>query len=188
MTLRLVRWGTARAMPWKNGGGVTHEIAIHPDGAGTDEFDWRISIAEVATDGPFSCFAGIDRTLCLLDGAGIVLHFAGGPKSLIDGAANPVVFPGEADVTGRLRDGKILDLNVMTRRGVATHRVLRIAIEGRMAIAGETTTVVVCRDGRLQVSGTELVLTAKDCLLMRSEEVTLDGRGTVFLVTIASVV
>ena len=53
-------------MPWKNGGGVTSELARSPQ---ADEFDWRLSVAEVATDGPFSQFPGIDRLLVLLSGA-----------------------------------------------------------------------------------------------------------------------
>ena len=55
-----------RRMPWKNGGGETVEIAVSPEGAALSEFDWRISMATVATDGPFSIFPGIDRTLSIL--------------------------------------------------------------------------------------------------------------------------
>ena len=50
-------------MPWKNGGGETAEIAVSPPGAALDDFDWRLSMARVETDGPFSAFPGIDRTL-----------------------------------------------------------------------------------------------------------------------------
>jgi len=42
------------AMTWKNGGGVTREIICQPLGAGMDDFDWRVSIAHIASDGPFS--------------------------------------------------------------------------------------------------------------------------------------
>src|SRR5258707_14720415 len=59
-----------RRMPWKNGGGHTHEIAAHPEGAGMAAFAWRVSIAEIAQDGPFSSFPGVDRTLVLLAGNG----------------------------------------------------------------------------------------------------------------------
>ncbi|MBV9975040.1 MAG: HutD family protein, partial [Hyphomicrobiales bacterium] len=61
--MRVLRAGQHRRMPWKNGGGETTEIIASPEGAGLDEFDWRISMARVATDGPFSRFAGVDRTL-----------------------------------------------------------------------------------------------------------------------------
>ncbi|MBM7325185.1 HutD family protein, partial [Agrobacterium sp. S2] len=49
-------------MPWKNGGGVTTEIIVHPAKASMADFDWRISMANVAQDGPFSIFPGVDRT------------------------------------------------------------------------------------------------------------------------------
>ena len=63
-----------RAAPWKNGGGSTTEIAISPPDAGFDDFDWRISVATIAADGPFSAFAGIDRVITLLAGAGVLLQ------------------------------------------------------------------------------------------------------------------
>ncbi len=57
---------TLPATPWKNGGGVTREIVCQPPGAGLAAFDWRVSIATIASDGPFSLFAGIDRVITLL--------------------------------------------------------------------------------------------------------------------------
>ena len=62
------------ATPWKNGGGTTREIAAFPPGAGLDDFGWRLSVAEVERDGPFSVFSGVDRTIVLLDGAGMRLR------------------------------------------------------------------------------------------------------------------
>ena len=62
-----------RRMPWKNGGGHTTEIAAEPPGAGTASFVWRVSVADIAQDGPFSAFPGIDRTLVLLSGRGMRL-------------------------------------------------------------------------------------------------------------------
>ena len=49
------------AMPWKNGLGVTAQIAIHPPGATLADFTWRISSAEVRGSNPFSNFAGTPR-------------------------------------------------------------------------------------------------------------------------------
>ena len=73
MPLTVLRAADHRTMPWKNGGGSTTEIAAAPDGAGIDAFDWRVSMAVVAADGPFSEFPGIDRTLSILDGSGLIL-------------------------------------------------------------------------------------------------------------------
>ena len=66
-----------RRMPWMNGGGETIEIAVSPEGAGLASFDWRVSMARVTQPGPFSSFTGVDRTLAILDGAGLTVAVAG---------------------------------------------------------------------------------------------------------------
>ncbi|MCG3056381.1 HutD family protein, partial [Escherichia coli] len=60
--------------PWKNGGGATREIAVWPPGAAMESFAWRISVADIADDGPFSAFPGVDRQIALLEGAGVHLQ------------------------------------------------------------------------------------------------------------------
>ena len=67
--LRVLRTAARRPQPWRNNGGTTTEVAVGPDNAGPDAFDWRISIAAIDHGGPFSVFAGIDRILVVLDGA-----------------------------------------------------------------------------------------------------------------------
>ena len=66
--MRILRAGSHRRMPWKNGGGITTEVAISPPEATVNDFDWRISMAKVLASGPFSTFANIDRVLAVLDG------------------------------------------------------------------------------------------------------------------------
>ena len=66
--MRLLPAADRVPVPWKNGGGVTREVAAFPDGAGFDDFLWRISMAEVRADGPFSVFPGVDRVLAVLEG------------------------------------------------------------------------------------------------------------------------
>lgn len=125
--MRLLAARDRLAKPWKNGGGVTRDVAIAPPDAGLDTFDWRISFADVASDGPFSPFPDIDRTLTVVDGEGLALRFGEDEeRSLRRGV--PFAFPGEAQVHARLLAGPIVDLNVMTRRGALTHRVR--ALEG----------------------------------------------------------
>lgn len=75
---KVLRANAYARMPWKNGGGETREIAIFPPAANLDTLDWRISMAVVAQDGPFSSFPGIDRTLCVIEGAGMELDFGAG--------------------------------------------------------------------------------------------------------------
>ncbi|MCW1839244.1 HutD family protein [Prosthecomicrobium hirschii] len=105
--------------PWKNGGGVTTEIAVSPDGAGLDDFEWRLSAAEVASDGPFSTFPGIDRIIGILSGDGLILTVEGIGTVRLDRSSDPFAFPGDAPTVGRLAGGPVTDLNLMVRRGHA---------------------------------------------------------------------
>ncbi|WP_423192380.1 HutD family protein [Cupriavidus sp. H18C2] len=104
--------------PWKNGGGSTREIAVWPPGAGMDTFDWRISVADIATDGPFSAFPGIDRQIVLMEGAGVHLqaHDDSFCHKLVR-VGEPFAFSGDTAVHATLVDGPTRDFNVMTRRG-----------------------------------------------------------------------
>jgi environmental stress-induced protein Ves len=106
------------SMPWKNGGGRTTEIATHPPGAALDAFLWRVSIADVASDGPFSHFPGVDRTIVLLDGAGMWLASRGREKELRT-PFEPYRFSGDDAVDCTLIAGPVRDFNAMFRRGVA---------------------------------------------------------------------
>ncbi len=118
--------------PWKNGAGLTREIAIEPRGAGSADFDWRISVAEVARDAPFSAFAGIDRCITLLRGAGMRLASVDGSVDhRLEQALAPFRFSGDLALNATLIDGACSDFNVMTRRGVwsADVSVVRAACE-----------------------------------------------------------
>ena len=112
--------------PWKNGAGLTREIAVHPAGAGLADFDWRVSVAEVARDAPFSAFPGVDRCITLLRGAGMRLASeAGAFDARLDRPLLPLYFSGDLPLSATLIDGPCSDLNVMTRRGIARCEVTR---------------------------------------------------------------
>ncbi|MBU6298666.1 MAG: HutD family protein, partial [Alphaproteobacteria bacterium] len=108
-------------MAWKNGLGVTAEIAVYPEGSGLDSFAWRVSMARVAGDGPFSLFANIDRRLAVLEGR-LRLEITGRPPLELSPGSPPVEFPGDVPVNAGVADGPVTDLNVMTRRGRASAR------------------------------------------------------------------
>ncbi|MET9885401.1 HutD family protein [Streptomyces sp. NPDC006430] len=113
--VRILRAGDRTAVAWKNGGGVTREIEVWPEHAGMTDFAWRVSLAEVAADGPFSAFPGVDRTLTLAEGAGMDLTVAGA-RRLVDERYAPQDFPGDAPTDCRLLDGPVVNFNVMYRR------------------------------------------------------------------------
>lgn len=104
-------------MPWKNGGGVTTELLIEPPGATLDNFEWRLSMARLDADGPFSAFPGIDRYLAMLEGT-VILTIDGHARALAAGDET-VRFSGEAPVYAKLPGSGVsaTDLNLMVRRG-----------------------------------------------------------------------
>ncbi|MEI6002946.1 HutD family protein [Paraburkholderia bengalensis] len=118
----VIRAADLVASPWKNGGGVTREVAAFPEGAALDALMWRVSVADVAAAGPFSRFAGIDRTLVLLSGAGMLLDETNGDKPVTHARATLDIarFEGETAIDARLVDGPTRDFNLMVRRGAAT--------------------------------------------------------------------
>jgi uncharacterized protein len=111
----LLRRADQRVVPWRNGGGVTREVAIDPEGASTSAFRWRVSMAEVTSAGPFSPFPGIDRSLWLLEGNGMLLD-VDGRELRLDRPLQRFDFTGELPVHARLLDGPVRDLNVMHDR------------------------------------------------------------------------
>ena len=118
-----------RRMPWKNGGGHTTEIATFPAGSNLASFVWRLSVADVLRDGPFSLFPGVDRTVVLLAGAGMRLTGDGKPFELRT-PFQPLEFSGDAPLQCRLLAGPVRDFNLMVRRDAARG------------------SIVACRDGR----------------------------------------
>lgn len=115
--------------PWKNGGGTTAEIVLWPPGASLDNFDCRVSVADVRTDGPFSHFAGVDRQLALLKGE-LSLTIEGQGTIALTPESPPLAFPGDVKTDAALVSDVAQDLNVMTRRGVATSTMARQTLRG----------------------------------------------------------
>ena len=128
---------TARAMPWKNGGGSTVELAISPVGADLEDFAWRISTAQVAVDGAFSSFPSIDRSLAVLAGNGVCLQRADGQREMLLSGGAIAVFGGEEAISAQLLDGPITDLNLMTRRGVWKHELQLLEWQGEQALQND---------------------------------------------------
>lgn len=117
------------SMPWKNGGGSTREILRFPEGS--DDWHWRLSIADIAADGPFSAFPGYERALTLLEGAGMRLQFADRRCDLRPPYA-ACRFAGEETPDCVLLDGPTVDFNAIWRRGAVDITVERRAMHGSL--------------------------------------------------------
>jgi environmental stress-induced protein Ves len=165
--VKILRAADYKIMPWKNGMGSTTEIAISPADAKLDDFEWRVSMAQVASDGPFSSFAAIDRTLLVLEGNGLNLSVASQPVSRID-RETIHSFPGDQLTSATLVDGAIVDLNVMSRRDSVSHDVQRIKITQRQDFIVSAQTILVIEQGQLEVvvPTPEAVLGERDAIVV----------------------
>jgi len=114
--MKVIRRTSFRAVPWKNGGGTTHEaLRVPPSG---DLFRWRVSVADLASSGPFSDFAGYDRTMVLLRGAGVRLTLDGGEQHVLREIGDLVEFDGARATSSELLDGPCTDLNLMASKSM----------------------------------------------------------------------
>lgn len=173
--MKILRRDDYKVMPWKNGGGITTEIAVDPPdgGFGGAGFTWRVSIADVATDGPFSKFAGYDRHIMLLDGKGMRLDTdESGPLDLAL-PYRPVAFSGDWTVTGKLADGPVRDFNLMVARAQGKGSLTCQKLSAPLPLmAVGATHLVHCIDGEFSVGGH---------LLGPGETVILSGNENVVL-------
>ena len=178
--MRVLRAADRIATPWKNGGGVTREVAVFPPGAAMDAFEWRISLAEIGADGAFSTFPGVDRVLTVIEGQGLVLNVDGRLLAL-DAASPPLAFAGDAEVSARLTDGPIRDLNLMVRRGVWRARTRRATVAGAAEVAakGAATLVLTLDALRIARPGGVIDLAPMDAVLLDqgASNLSLEGRG-----------
>jgi environmental stress-induced protein Ves len=150
--VRIVRASERRTTAWKNGGGSTMEIAVEPSGASLDDFDWRVSIARVASDGPFSEFAGVDRTLAVVKGYGLSLTVGDAAPVMLERNSKPMPFPGDRPTSARLLAGEIVDLNVMTKRGRFEHQLRRISKPAYCDFDDEDIALAIACSGNVELS------------------------------------
>lgn len=189
MTVQLWRAGGHRVVPWRNGGGLTREVAVAPSTAGTDDFDWRISLAEVRRSGPFSTFTDVDRVIVLLDGSAMDLVVDGCPYGLT--RYQPFPFDGASVTSARLPDGPTRDLNVMTRRGrvSAAVEVVTAGPGPELVVAGGDPLVLLALTGHLHVdvpdAGRVLLHPLDAACWLDSRPVSVSGAGRVATVRFA---
>jgi environmental stress-induced protein Ves len=142
--LTLLHANDYRRVRWKNDGGWTTEIArepAHDEHASASDFVWRISIADIERDGPFSSFPGVARDLMLLSGTGIELDIDDAPAQRLTERFQRVHFEGESRVECRLLAGPTRDFNVMTRRDAARAEVMGRPLVDSMVLFPESDVV-----------------------------------------------
>lgn len=150
----LLREAEYATVPWKNGGGWTKEILKVP--AQSNSFDWRLSLATIENAGPFSSFAGYDRILILVRGAGVELDFGPDGRTVLHAPGQLVAFDGAWQTQCTLIDGPSSDLNLMVsrERAEAQTRLIRPTAPEIIHTAGWEETLVCCIHGGAQVEDT----------------------------------
>jgi environmental stress-induced protein Ves len=186
----LRRFEDQQVMPWRNGGGVTREIAVGSGADAASDMLWRVSAATVAGAGPFSRFEGIDRTLAVIAGNGLVLA-TGADRVTLTTESAPYAFDGETDIDASNVDGPTIDLNVMTRRGHFVHAIKRIRSAAPVTITGQqnVTMLFFCAETEISAPGINTAARMGDALLeiKRGDVVRLSARPQVdaYLIEIA---
>ena len=157
MPPELLRFDALPVSAWRNGAGRKADIASGPD--------WHVGFAWLDADAPFSDFAGNDRTITLLDGAGFTLEFEGHPALQVTGQRVPASFDGGWATQCRLLQGACLVLNAMTARAGYRHSVT-ISAAGSAEIVphGASEVFVVLLTGTARVLDGDLALRPRDAL------------------------
>ena len=150
----IIRAADLKAVPWKNGGGATREIAASPQGAAFDAFDWRVSVADVSQAGAFSVFEGTDRVLTLIEGAEMVLIDSAGPRHVL-ARWDSLAFAGDASITAELPHGPTRDFNLMLRRDRVSGSVV-VRREAEQLKVAQGSVVLVCALGEFAVNDERL--------------------------------
>jgi len=155
MLVERITLNQIKPQPWKNGAGLTREVAVHPQNASPDNFDWRLSVAVIGRNAPFSEFPGIDRCIVLLRGAGMRLRSADlAVDERLSRAHQAFRFSGDTPLTASLINGPTLDLNVMARRGRCRFEVS--SHSGRTEAGPASAGLLLCSQGEWRVDGPAL--------------------------------
>lgn len=187
---RVIPANEYRRERWRNGCGWTREIharaATHPHSG----WDWRLSIAEIEQDAPFSAFSGIDRELVLLAGNGLRLRFDDGQVHELLPPHGRLCFAGERAVRGELLDGPTQDFNLMWRRDAVDAQLWHRPLVGPMVVFAEPGTVwaihLIAGQARFADDSGLPDLAAADTALLQADDTrlrhVLDGGGEALLI------
>lgn len=170
MSWSLVSLASVASQPWRNGGGITRELLAWPT---RNEWQARISVADVKADGPFSRFEGIERWFVVLEGEGVVLS-AGGPADRLTTASGPLAFDGGEPMECALLGSATRDFNLMAPPGKGELRRVR----GSQAVSTNAPALVAVyahAHGARVIFGSEAIDVPAAHLAWRLQEDSLNG-------------
>jgi uncharacterized protein len=187
--LQIIRKSAFISVPWKNGGGITHEAMRMPETG--DTFRWRVSIAHIDSSGPFSDFSGYQRIMVLLRGTGVSLRFNAGESRELRSVGQLVEFDGAGQTYCELLDGPCVDLNLMVAASMPVKaRVARLDAGIAVAAAHDQATVVFGLDDPLLLesdAGESTTLEPWDLAVIRGSGARLNRVASGNIPTVGSV-
>jgi environmental stress-induced protein Ves len=170
------KYRTYRRMPWRNGRGFTLEIAREP--AQGEDFAWRLSLADVESDGAFSAYPGYRRALVLVAGERLHLRFRGHGSRMLDPVHRGARFEGDWETHCAIPRGRCTDLSLIVHKGssvrsgsvVRSPKVMRVRSAGRTVLAADLQGALFVIAGSVAVSepirARPHTLRARDTLLL----------------------
>jgi environmental stress-induced protein Ves len=176
--LRLIRQSEFIQGRWRNGMGVSWEIAASRE-EGASDFSWRLAMARIDADVPFSIYPGMDRVFMQLHGQGLDLEFEGGRVIQVHQSFVPHSFSCDVPLECKLLDGPCMDLNLFTQRGGFRSEVDVVQVAGEQQLSlRSATTVFFCLQGacHLSVDGASIELAEGDAAVARDIEL-VDVKG-----------
>ena len=187
--LRLIRRHEMVEGPWRNGMGVSWEIASHKE-EGAADFSWRFAKARIDRDVPFSIYPGVDRVFMQISGNGLDLEFEGGKVLAVHESFVPHAFACDVPLTCKLLDGPCFDLNLFTARGAyeAQASVLKLSGMETLDLSG-VEAVFFALEGQVVLSGQggAVSLNNGDAAVASHEQaITMAGHGATVFVGILS--
>lgn len=190
--VRILRAADYRRMRWKNGAGWTTEVLRMPE---REDWDWRLSLAEIDQDAPFSAFPGMERLLVLLQGDGLRLQFEDGRTQELRPPHGMLRFSGDRPLRAELLGGPCRDFGLIWKRGRIDVQLWHRPLAGAMVLfAGmRETWLLHLLEGTAQVAGDGApgALAAGDSVLLEGSELPtrlpLEGHGAALLVRITRI-
>ena len=173
MSVVIQRASERTPQPWKNGLGVQYEITC--DGSLPDDWNWRLSTADITQNVPFSVFPGVNREFCVADGNGVVLTINGVEHRCEPGSITK--FRGDDEVYATLIDGPMRALNLMVRDGALEKHLTRDSVGSVFAA------VAVLTVRKLKLETEEVELDILDAVLfdLHNSPLVAQQEGLVFV-------
>ena len=165
-------------MPWANGRGTSYEIASDRNEAG--EWEWRLAMAPVHEDVPFSRIECVDRSLAVVEGAGMLLSVD--RKKLQCLPMQVARFRGDAITEATLTDGPIMDINLMVRRKEADGEMAIVSSAG--LLNGASIVVAIGGSAQVKCGDSTFDLERHDSLLECDAETVSLVSGSVCVISV----